>query len=138
MPGTETAGRYHAETTLPARSPVRNRGRETPGNAGISAHSTGERGDTRTGWLKAQSPANPSLGQFPSADHRSRTPGNPRVWCAQRSTRRARMRLPPVALVGSLIRPFGCLRHDLNLLSFVTVHLGAVTATSHAGPSSRG
>src|SRR5260221_14670410 len=34
MPGTETAGRYHAETTLPARAPVRNRGRErreTPG-----------------------------------------------------------------------------------------------------------
>src|SRR5260221_7073293 len=34
MPGTETAGRHHAETTLPARSPVRNRGRErreTPG-----------------------------------------------------------------------------------------------------------
>src|SRR5260221_13666382 len=34
MPGTETAGRYHAETTLPARAPVRNRHREsrkTPG-----------------------------------------------------------------------------------------------------------
>src|SRR4029077_1778120 len=34
MPGTETAGGYHAETTLPARSPVRNRYREprkTPG-----------------------------------------------------------------------------------------------------------
>src|SRR5260221_13263048 len=37
MPAIETAGAFNAETTSPARSPVRNRGRETPGNAGISA-----------------------------------------------------------------------------------------------------
>src|SRR5258707_13547149 len=91
MPGTETAGRYHAETTLPAGYPVRNRGRETPGNAGISAHSTGERGDTRTGWLRDQSRANPSLLSrgFPGEKNFRRptpTPGPPPVRKAKTKT----------------------------------------------------
>ena len=67
MPAIETAERLRRNQRRPGalRFGI---GTGNPGKRRGFSASTGKRGDTRTGWLKAQSRANPSLGQFPSAD----------------------------------------------------------------------